>query len=143
MDQTATAWLDGVLLGSPVAKSLGLELLHAEAGHVRIRLPFSSALTTIGSIVHGGVIATLVDVAGAAASASTVTEDDGATGGATAELSVTYLAPAEGSDLEATAEVTERTRATTHTAVAVRDSSDRLVATGLVSSRIFHGRRQG
>ena len=60
-----------------------------------------------------------------------------ATGGATSHLSVTYLAPGRG-DLEAFAAVVHRTRSTTQTEVAVRDADGRLVATGQVSSRIFH-----
>jgi len=143
MDQVAMMWIDGVLLSSPVAKTLGLELLHAEVDHVRLRLPFDSGLTTVGNTVHGGVIATVVDVAGAAASASGIREQDEATGGVTADLSIAYLRPAVGSHLEATAEVTERTRTQTQTSVEVRDAEGQLVATGLVNSRIFHQRRAG
>lgn len=136
MDPLARQWIDGVIAGSPVAKALGVEITDAEVDSVSVRLPFDDQLTTVPDTVHGGVIATLVDIAGAACSASGVRADDGATGGATTHLSVTYLAPGRG-DLEAFAAVVHRTRSTTQTEVAVRDADGRLVATGQVSSRIF------
>lgn len=76
-------------------------------------------------------------IAGAAGSASGVTPDDGATGGATASLSVNYLAPAR-TNLTATATVVHRTRRATLTDVHVHDVDGLLVATEQVSSRFFH-----
>lgn len=137
MDPLARQWIDGVVAGSPAAKALGVEITDAEVDSVSVRLPFDDQLTTVPDTVHGGVIATLIDIAGAACSASGVTAGDSATGGATTHLSVTYLAPGRG-DLEAFAAVVHRTRSTTQTEVAVRDADGRLVATGQVSSRIFH-----
>lgn len=136
MDPLARQWIDGVVAGSPVAKALGVEITDAEVDSVSIRLPYDDQLTTVPDTVHGGVVATLIDIAGAACSASGVTADDGATGGATTHLSVTYLAPGRG-DLEAFGAVVHRTRSMTQTEVAVRDADGRLVATGQVSSRIF------
>ena len=108
-----------------------------EVDCVSLRMPFSDQLTTVPDTVHGGVIATLIDIAGAAASASGVTIDDGPTGGATSHLSVTYLARASG-DLSADARVVHRSRSMTQSEVTVHDAEGRLVATGQVSSRIFH-----
>lgn len=138
MDQLARQWIDGVVLGSQVAKHLGVIAAELEVDSVRIRLPFDSRHTTILDVTHGGVIATLVDIAGAAASASGLTASDHATGGATSHLSVSYLAPAVGSDLEAQATVIHRSRSATHSDVLVRDSNGSLVAKGEVTSRIFH-----
>jgi uncharacterized protein (TIGR00369 family) len=130
-------WIDGVLAGSPVARSIGVEVVTVEVDRVVLGLAFREDLTTVPGVLHGGVVATLIDVAGAAASASGLTPEDGATGGATSHLSIAYLAPA-GSDLVATATVRHRTRSGTHGEVEVRDAADRLVATAAVTSRVFH-----
>lgn len=136
MQASARYWIDEVLVKSPFAAPLGLEVVAAETDRVLLRLPFRTDLTTVGSIVHGGAIATLVDVAGAAASASGVTGDD-VTGGVTSHLTIAYLAPADGRDIEAEAVVVHRTRSQTVSDVSVRNADGRLVAKGTVISRIF------
>jgi uncharacterized protein (TIGR00369 family) len=91
------------LLGSPVAQHLGLLLRTVESGSVRLALPFSPANVTVGSIVHGGVIATLADVA--AVAAAVLAAPVLPTGGATSSLSISYVAPADGDALVARARV--------------------------------------
>lgn len=137
VDTLARAWIDGVIAGSPAARALGVEIVDAQADRVRIRLPYDDKLTTVPEVVHGGVIATLIDIAGAASSAAGLVPEDGATGGATSHLSITYLAPGSG-DLEAVATVLHRTRSMSQSEVAVRTVGGDLVAVGQVSSRIFH-----
>ena len=137
LEPLARQWIEGVILQSPVGKALGVEMVALEVDHVSVRMPFSEQLTTVPHTVHGGVIATLIDIAGAAASASGVALDDRPTGGATSHLGVTYLAPGCG-DLSAHARMVHRSRSMTQSEVAVTDAEGRLVATGQVSSRIFH-----
>jgi uncharacterized protein (TIGR00369 family) len=137
LEPLARQWIEGVIAESPVAKALGVEVVALEVDLVRMRVPYDDQLTTVPGTVHGGVIATLIDIAGAAASASGVATDDGATGGATSHLSVTYLARASG-DLTAEARVVHRSRSMTQSEVSVHGADGRLVATGQVSSRIFH-----
>jgi uncharacterized protein (TIGR00369 family) len=137
IDEQARAWIELVIAGSPVAKALGVEVVAAEVDRVCVRVPFADGLTTVPETVHGGVIATLIDIAGAASSASGLTPADGATGGATSHLLVTYLAPGRG-DLEAVATVVHRTRSTTQSEVAVRSVGGDLIAVGQVTSRVFH-----
>lgn len=136
MRKGARHWIDEVLVKSPFAKPLGLQVVAAEIDRVVLRLPFRPDLATVGSIVHGGAIATLIDIAGAAASASGIADDDTA-GGATAQLTVAYLAPADGRDIEAEAVVAHRTRSQTLSDVSVRDAEGTLLAKGTVISRIF------
>jgi acyl-coenzyme A thioesterase PaaI-like protein len=50
---------------------------------------------------------------------------------------LSYLAPADGVDLAAEARVIQRGRSQTVSDVEVRDPSGRLVAKGLVTSRLF------
>jgi uncharacterized protein (TIGR00369 family) len=137
VDAQARFFIDAVIAGSPVAKSLGIEVVSAEVDRVLVRIGFDDDLTTVPSVIHGGVVATLIDIAGAAASASGLTSDDAASGGATSHLSVTYLAPARG-DLEAVATVQHRTRSMTQSEVSVRTVGGDLVAVGQITSRIFH-----
>ncbi|GAA3956669.1 PaaI family thioesterase [Gordonia caeni] len=136
MHSLASHWIDDILLASPVARGLGISVEAAQADRIVARLPYSDGVTTTPGVIHGGVIATLIDTAGAMASASGLAPGDGATGGATSHLTVTYLAPA-GSELTATATVVHRTRSATVTNVHVHDAQGRPVATGQVSSRIF------
>lgn len=137
MHTLARTWIDDVLAGSPVARALGIDVLRARPEEVVLGLAFRDDLTTVPGVLHGGVVATLIDVAGAAASASALTPDDGATGGATTELDIAYVSAAT-SDLRATATVLRRTRSTTHSQVVVRNSDEQVVAMAQVTSRVFH-----
>ena len=128
-------WFIDVLLGSPVARSIGVTLVTLEVDRVVMALPFKPENVTLGKIVHGGVIATLIDIIGASASASGA---DGNTvrGGATSNLTIHYLAPAEGCDLEAEAIVLKRGKRQTVSDITVR-SGDIVIARGLLTSAIF------
>lgn len=137
LDPLAHQWIDGVLAASAIARHLGIVVLDADVDELRLGLRFRDDLVTVPGVLHGGVVATLIDIAGAAASASGLTTEDGATGGATTHLNIAYLAVA-GSDLIATARVVQRTRTGTHTEVAVHDAHHTLVATASVTSRVFH-----
>ena len=135
VDPRMSRWITDVLLGSPVARTLGVELKSADPDRVVLALPFRAGNVTLARIVHGGAIATLIDIAGAAASASGA---DGALvrGGATASLTVHYLAPADGVDLEAEAVVVRRGRRQTVSDITVR-SGTAIVAKALLTSTIF------
>lgn len=136
----ADNWINGILLKSPVARAIGLELASAVPESVSMVLPFSDDAVTVPGVLHGGVIATLIDTVAAAASASGLTDDNAdTTGGATTDLTIHYLLPGT-SDLTASAEVLSRTRTATLSDIKVRDASGALVATGVASSRFFRGR---
>mgnify|MGYP000722177354 CR=1 FL=1 len=53
---------DGIVL-SPYGKLLGMEPVTLEEDHVVVAMPFKNDITTVGDMVHGGAIASLVDVA--------------------------------------------------------------------------------
>jgi uncharacterized protein (TIGR00369 family) len=133
-DSRTEAMIRDILMGSPVAKNLGVALDTLEVDRVVLRLPFSPANVTIGNIVHGGVVATLIDIAGAVASFSGAPQ--GAMG-ATSALAINYLAPADGTDLVAEARIVQRGRSQTVADVTVRDAAGRLVAKALSTNRIF------
>lgn len=136
MHDLARHWIDDVILQSPVARAIGFGLRSAEVDTVTADLPFSEDLTTTPGLLHGGVIASFIDTLGAVGSASGVTPEHEATGGATSHLAVSYLAPAR-TDLTATATVVHRTRSSTLTDVHVHDAEGTLVAVGQVTSRFF------
>ena len=49
----------------PFAVELGIELVDARADEVRARLEWSARLCTTGGVLHGGVLMSLADTAGA------------------------------------------------------------------------------
>lgn len=130
-------WIEEILLGSAVARAVGLELVDLAVDRVRLRLPFGEHLVTHGRTVHGGVIATAVDIAGSAASASGVRGE--ATGGATAILDLAYIRAIEGVDVFLDGHVDFRTENRTVSVVQVRDD-DHTYARATVDSRVFRPR---
>lgn len=131
-----TAMIDGVLIGSPVAKALGIRLGDAEPERVVLQLPFRTDNVTHSDIVHGGVIASLIDVAGAAVSATNA-DPERHKGGATSSLTVSYLAPARGTGLVAEAKTVQRGGSQVVSDVSVWAEDGVLVAKALVTSRLF------
>lgn len=145
VDPRMRAMIDNVLLASPVARALGVRLDQLAPDRVELLMPYLPTNVTHGSTVHGGVIATLIDIAGAAAAASGASAD-AVKGGATSSLSVQYLAAAQGVALRAVAEVVRRGRRQVVTEVAVyadsagakqEDEPGTLVAKALMSSAMF------
>jgi uncharacterized protein (TIGR00369 family) len=128
------AWL----ANSPFAKVTGLELAELEPDRATVLMPYDERLTTFGDVVHGGAIATLLDVAAVAAAWSGVT-DEGATTGATVSSSVNYVRAARGSDLTATARVIRRAKSFCFCAVDVTDAEGRLIAQGIATYRVAPG----
>jgi uncharacterized protein (TIGR00369 family) len=82
----------------PFNRLLGLKLVSAESGHVRVRIPFREEL--VGDVwrpaLHGGVISTLVDVTGGATVFTIMAAGDRVS---TVDLRVDYLRPARKDDL--------------------------------------------
>ncbi len=56
---------DDVLAGMPLAAELGLKLVDARADEVTLRVEWSERLCTTAGVLHGGVLMTLADSAGA------------------------------------------------------------------------------
>jgi uncharacterized protein (TIGR00369 family) len=114
---------------SPLVKHLGIELAKLEPDHAELLLPYRDEVATMGDVVHGGAIASLIDTAGMAAAWADDVEPE-ALAGATVSLTVDYLAAARGQDLLATATVARRGRSLAFTDVRVTDPGGRLVAKG-------------
>lgn len=120
---------------SPFVGHLAIELVALEPGTATLRLPFDQTMTTIGSVVHGGAIATLLDSAGAAAAWSDA-EVPANIRGTTVTLSVSYLAAAEDEDVLAVARVLRRGRSLVYLDIEATTPSGKAVAKGLATYKI-------
>ena len=78
---------------SPLVGHLGIELRELEADRAVLALPFAAHVVTIGDVVHGGAIASLMDTAAMMAAWAT-DEPAERLAGATVALSIDYVAPA-------------------------------------------------
>lgn len=93
--------LDGVALmrefipASPFAALLGISVERLALDSAVLALPPRPELTTMGEVVHGGALATLMDTAAMAAAWCTP-QPPASLRGATATLTVSFLAPATG-----------------------------------------------
>ena len=80
---------------SPFARRTGLEVVDLSVDRAELRLPFDEGNVTVADVVHGGAIATLLDVAVTAA-AFCAPEALDASSGATISLTVNYVRPGRG-----------------------------------------------
>jgi uncharacterized protein (TIGR00369 family) len=106
VDQTRKL-VAGAIAGSPFGQKLGVVCEEVERDRVRMRLPFSNDVTTVGDLVHGGAIASLVDVAATAAAWANPDLPAGARG-TTIGFSLSFLNAGRGEDLVANAQVIQR-----------------------------------
>jgi uncharacterized protein (TIGR00369 family) len=121
----------------PFSRLLGLLVEEVNQDSCCLRLPFRPELRTAADVVHGGAIASLIDTAGVVAVWSNV--DPAVTRGATASLTVNYLAAAQAVDLIAEARVIRRGRRVVFVEVDVASSTGERIAKGLVTYKLGYG----
>lgn len=119
---------------SPFAALLGIRIADLQPDRAFLEMPFRPELATIGEVVHGGAISTLIDTAAMAASWSTNDVPD-TPRGTTVALSVSFLAAAAGIDLTADARVVTRGGTICHCDVDV-SSGSKPIAKGLVTYKL-------
>jgi uncharacterized protein (TIGR00369 family) len=129
------ALVDEILVRSPAAQLLGIQLECLEVDRVVMRLPFRESNVVHGGVVHGGVIAALIDSVGAAASMSGAGESFN--GGATSSMSISYLEQADRASLTAEAVTVRRGRSQNVSDVTVRLENGKIAAKALVTCRLF------
>ena len=119
------SWFDG----SPLIRFMGMQCAEAdgEAGRLVVTLPWRAELerNTGDAQFHGGVIASLIDTAGAFAVIMGTRKP-----GPTINFSVDYLRPSGGSRLTAKATVRRAGKTVAVVDVDVYDDQDRLTAVG-------------
>lgn len=126
--------VEAFIPNSPFVGHLGMRLTALEQDRAELVLPFDEELATIGDVVHGGAIATLIDTAGMAAAWADRSEP-GEAAGSTIGMSVDFVAAARGEDLTANATVIRRGRSLCFCEVEVTGQDGQVVAKGLVTHR--------
>lgn len=120
--------LNALMLASPYHRWLGLQLVRAEGGEVEIRLPYRAEFASDdeGTNIHGGIIATLADIAGCLAVINATGRD-----APTLNIRMDYLRMARGGEsLVAAARVIKTGRTVGIADIEVRAGEERLVAVG-------------
>jgi uncharacterized protein (TIGR00369 family) len=128
-EQAALAKLREEMARPPFHRVLAPEAVQADParGVVVIRLPYQPhfARGPDDTSYHGGVIATLIDLAGHAAVAVSIGRM-----APTIDLRIDYLRPAEHSDLTATATLIKAGRSVARADIEITDAQGRLIAIG-------------
>jgi uncharacterized protein (TIGR00369 family) len=123
------------MLGTPYLSGLHLAFERYEPDDVTIRLPFRAELTNDGLYYHGGVIATVMDTAGAAAAWSNHDFSKGARA-STVALSLQFVGACKRSDLVCHARALRRGRELTFVEMTATDDAGAVVAHGMLTYRI-------
>jgi uncharacterized protein (TIGR00369 family) len=99
----ARGWLEN----SPFVAHLGMGIDLMEPDRAVLSMPFTDSLPTLGDVIHGGAISSLIDTAAAAAawSGAEVPERPRAS---TVGITVDFLAPTRGQGVTADARVVRR-----------------------------------
>jgi uncharacterized protein (TIGR00369 family) len=114
---------------SGFAGLVGLRVLSGEGGEAVVSCEVGEDHLNVGGTVHGGVIATLVDVAVGVACHTLDAERPGRAM-ATTELSVTFLQPSSAGPLTCRARIRRRGRSLAVGEAEVSDAAGRLMALG-------------
>lgn len=110
----------------PLADTLGIEVDGASAEVVRLRLAWRPELCTAAGLLHGGVLMSLADTAGAIA--ATLNLPDGATGTTTIESKTNLLAAVREGEVRAVAKPLHAGRTVIVIETEIRGADQRLVA---------------
>ncbi len=120
---------------TPFIAGLGIVFERYEPDDVAIRLPFREDLTNDGVYFHGGVIASVMDTAGAAAAWSNHDFDKGMRA-STVAMSIQYTGAAKRCDLICQAQTARRRKELTFTEITASDPDGNVVAHAVQTYRI-------
>jgi acyl-coenzyme A thioesterase 13 len=133
MDDVAKERFTALRLGGWDRALSELELLELHDGRARVRLPVGEGVKNAGGKMHGGALATLVDVVGTLAIMS---RDRDSRPGVSTDLNVSFFAPGEGVVL-AEGQVLKHGRTLSFVSVDVRREADGvLVAQGRMTKAL-------
>ena len=121
---------------APYNARLGIRVEATEPDRAQVRVPYKDENSNPGRALHGGVIASAIDIAGALAVWAGLEERPALETG-TLDLSVDYLAAAIGEDIIANAQVLRRGKEIAYSEVDVRNDAGKRIAKGLVTYRAF------
>ena len=134
-EQRRTAAFDQAIVRSKYGTRLGAATEQVEPNRVVVRLPYREDNVTVGDIVHGGAIASLIDIAATGAAWSGV-DDPARYRGTTIGLHVSYLAAAHATDLVAEATVRRRGKSVCFLDVVVRSDKGDEIASAQVTYKL-------
>jgi uncharacterized protein (TIGR00369 family) len=120
---------------TPFIGWMGVVFDRYEPDEVVLRLPFREDLTNDGVVYHGGVVASVIDTAGAAAAWSNHDFDRGQRA-STVSMTVNYVGACKKSDLVCTARTVRRARELIFTEIEAADADGRIVASAIQTYRI-------
>jgi len=128
-------WRDLAALceAEPYCRELGLAVDELAEGVARLRLPYHDKNSNPGQALHGGVAASLIDIAGKLAAG---TGFEGEVEAAAIDVSVNYLAAAIGEEIVAEGRVLRRGKEISYAEVDVTTTGAKPIAKGLVTTRI-------
>lgn len=118
--------------GIPFNRLLGFRLEDAADGRARGSFTFSAELVgnPLTGVLHGGVIAAVLDVIGACAVVSTFEDQSPMAGMGTVDLRVDYLRPGAGKRFVATGQVMRPGRILSASRMELHNDQDVLIAIG-------------
>ena len=122
----------------PFHQFLGLRVVSASGGMASVEIDFKPEL--VGnfrtSALHGGVVASLLDIVGSAAVISALIEDSPPLGMSTIDLRTDYLRPAYGERFVAQGEVVRPGRSVVVTRMEMFNEKQDLLSIGIASYRV-------
>jgi uncharacterized protein (TIGR00369 family) len=124
-----------IMPATPFLKGLGIVFDRYEPDDVVLRLPFREDLTNDGVYYHGGVIASVVGTADAAAAWPNHDLDKGARA-STISMSIQYVGACKKSDLVCAARTVRRGKELTFTEITAADADGNVVAHAVQTYRI-------
>ena len=117
---------------------LGVRVMEAEPGRVRLRVPVRDDLkNAAGAPVHGGVYSALVDMAVGGALGTLHEESEGGVGQTTLDLNVSFLAGVRDGDIYAEGRILRHGRTIAFGEVTVSDGAGQTLAVGRATYMII------
>ena len=119
-------------------RHLGVSVVEAEPGRVRLRVPVRDEITNAtGAPVHGGVYSALVDMAVGGALGTLHEESEGGVGQTTLDLNVSYLSGVRDGDIYAEGRILRHGRTIAFGEVTVSDGKGQTLAVGRATYMIL------
>ena len=128
LTETQRKRIEAALSTVPFAILLGIKLDSVEAGRATLSLPIREDFKQNNGVVHGGVIAALIDSATAFAILPLLEPDERTT---TVDLTISYLRPLVSGTMVATARVVREGHRLIVVSADLTDSTGNLAATAL------------
>ena len=122
----------------PFWKHLGMKILEAHEGKVKLKLELKDEHMQVYGVIHGGVLASLVDSAIGVAVQSTLADHEGST---TTNLQIMYAKPAQSGQLMAEAQLIRRGKTIVFGECRVSDEADNLIVQGNATYMILDLKR--